>query len=216
MINESQNYDYVIQKIFKEFLAREQTCQLNSGDIKAIIDETKDNSTLSKRQNKNLLKDDEKLTTSLIREFIHSKKSDKLNELGQIDILATLEDYKKIIAEADIKDDRHKLQLVGACIENIAEKIKDGLPQITPDTANEFIKSAGIKSQSIALEMMKDTDINAEIKGQIIEKIKSDSSYLASSDVSPTVAASNSPGSPRLPLASNLKNDLSLGSSSRE
>jgi hypothetical protein len=168
-------------RIFREFINHEQINQLNSDDITKII-----NSVVKKDEDR-----DEDTKCRFLQEFIYSKKSNQLDELGQIDISATLKDYKKIIDETDFKNKESKLSVVSACIEDIADKMKEGSSQITPDTVNEFIKGAGIKSLSSALKIMKDTDVIAEIKGPIIEQIKSDGSYLKSPAASPRAALSS-------------------------
>ena len=173
------------KKIFTEFLEREQTNQLNSDDITKIIN--------------SVVKNDEDTKCYFLREFIYKKKSD------QPTIEETLTDYAKIISKADIKDDKYKLQVVGACIEDITAKMKIVSPQITPDnvsTINEFIKGAGIKNLSSALRMMEATDIDQGIKDSIIASIDRDSSYVRSPE-----------SSPRAALTSNLQS-LSLESSS--
>jgi len=174
------------KSIFLEFLKREQTNQLNSDDITKIIN--------------SVVKNDEDTKCYFLREFIYSKKSDHPT------IDETLTDYAQIITKANFQDDKYKLQVVGSCIEDLTDKMKIVSPQITPEnvnTINEFIKGAGIKSLSSALKMMEATDIIAEIKGPIIEQIKSDSSYLKSPVVSPRAALTSNLQSTSLESSSN-------------
>ena len=82
--------------IFLQFIIHEQINQLNSDDITKII-----NSVVKKDEDK-----DEDTKCYFLKEFIYSKKSNQLDELGQINISETLKDYKKTIAEADFKDEK--------------------------------------------------------------------------------------------------------------